>query len=87
MQSRARVTQVREAALRSMRQDTGACQGASRQPLGPTGPRSPGQFFSNHSVLAGAPLRNRTVDLLLTMQYGTVWRCRIEWRYCSSEGY
>jgi hypothetical protein len=46
---------------------------ASRgQPLVPTGPQSPGQIFSNHSVLAGAPLRNRTVDLLLTMHAGFV---------------
>jgi hypothetical protein len=37
------------------------------QPLVPTGPRSPVRIFSNHTVLAGAPLRNRTVDLLLTI--------------------
>ena len=37
------------------------------QPLVPTGPRSLVQIFSNNSVLAGAPLRNRTVDLLLTI--------------------
>ena len=37
------------------------------QPLVPTGPQGPARIFSNHMVLAGAPLRNRTVDLLLTM--------------------
>ena len=42
----------------------GACCG---QPLVPTGPQSLVRIFSNHGVLAGAPLRNRTVDLLLTM--------------------
>jgi hypothetical protein len=38
------------------------------QPLVPTGPQSLIRIFSNHGVLAGAPLRNRTVDLLLTME-------------------
>jgi hypothetical protein len=38
------------------------------QPLVPAGLRSPVRIFSNHGVLAGAPLRNRTVDLLLTME-------------------
>jgi hypothetical protein len=37
------------------------------QPLVPTGPQNPAQIFSNHTVLAGAPLRNRTVELLLTI--------------------
>src|SRR5580704_9722795 len=37
------------------------------EPLVPTGPQGPVRIFSNHAVLAGAPLRNRTVDLLLTM--------------------
>ena len=37
------------------------------QPLVPTGPQSPVRIFSNHSVLAGAPLRIQTVDLLLTL--------------------
>src|SRR4029077_10601994 len=46
-----------------MRQDSGACG----QPLVPTAPQSRVQIFSNYTVLAGAPLRNRTVDLLLTM--------------------
>jgi hypothetical protein len=41
------------------------------QPLVPTGPQSRASVFSNHTVLAGAPLRNRTVDLLLT-----IWRHR-----------
>ena len=41
--------------------------GPCGQPLVPTGCRSPVRIFSNHGVLAGAPLRNRTVDLLLTM--------------------
>lgn len=31
------------------------------EPLVPTGPQSPVRIFSNHAVLAGAPLRNRTV--------------------------
>jgi hypothetical protein len=70
-----------------MRQHTGASQGASAQPLGPTSPQDLGQIFSNHSVLAGAPLRNRTVDLLLTMQADTVWRGRIWSDYRSLEGY
>ena len=42
------------------------------QPLVPTGTQRPAQIFSNHGVLAGTPLRNRTVDLLLTMQTDTV---------------
>ena len=37
------------------------------QPLVPTGPQRPVRIFSNHTVLPGAPLRNRTVDLLLTI--------------------
>ena len=41
------------------------------QPLVPTDPQSPALIFSNHAVLAGAPLRNRTVDLLLTMDSRT----------------
>jgi hypothetical protein len=47
-----------------MRQDSGACG----QPLVPTAPQIRVQIFSNYIVLAGAPLRNRTVDLLLTME-------------------
>jgi len=43
------------------------CQCLLRQPLVPTGPQNHVRIFSNHAVLAGAPLRNRTVDLLLTM--------------------
>jgi hypothetical protein len=39
----------------------------SGQPLVPTDPQSPVRDFSKHSVLPGAPLRNRTVDLLLTI--------------------
>jgi hypothetical protein len=42
------------------------------QQLVPTGPQCPVRIFSNHMVLAGAPLRNRTVDLLLTMHPGFV---------------
>ena len=38
------------------------------QPLVPTGPQRPVRIFSNHTVLAGAPLRNRAVDLLLTIE-------------------
>ena len=45
----------------------GQC-GPCGQPLVPTGLRSPVRIFSNHNVLAGAPLRNRTVDLLLTIE-------------------
>jgi hypothetical protein len=37
------------------------------RPLVPTGPQSAARIFSNHAILPGAPLRNRTVDLLLTM--------------------
>jgi hypothetical protein len=51
------------------------CRAASAscgQPLVPTGPQDPARIFSNHTVLAGAPLRNRTVDLLLTMHDGSV---------------
>ena len=44
------------------------CQAPCGQPLVPTGTQSLTRIFSNHSVLAGAPLRNRTVDLLLTME-------------------
>ena len=49
-------------------EDGGACG----QPLVPTAPQSRVQIFSNYTVLAGAPLRNRTVDLLLTMHTGFV---------------
>ena len=66
-----------------MRQDSGACG----QPLVPTAPQSRVQIFSNYTVLAGAPLRNRTVDLLLTMQADTVWLHRIGSDCCSSERY
>ena len=51
-----------------MRQDSGAGRTAGilyGQPLVPTGPQRHRRDFSNHTVLAGAPLRNRTVDLLL----------------------
>ena len=44
-----------------------AASASCRQPLVPTGLPGPARIFSNHTVLAGAPLRNRTVDLLLTM--------------------
>jgi hypothetical protein len=44
------------------------CQCPCGQPLVPTGLPGPVWFFSNHMVLAGAPLRNRTVDLLLTIR-------------------
>ena len=40
-----------------------------RQPLVPTGLPGPVRIFSNHAVLAGAPLRNRTIDLLLTIGF------------------
>jgi hypothetical protein len=46
------------------------------QPLVPTGPQSPVRIFSNYVVLAGAPLRNRTIDLLLTMHACFVRRSR-----------
>jgi len=42
------------------------------QPLVPTSSPNLLELFSNNIVLAGAPLRNRTVDLLLTMQADTV---------------
>jgi hypothetical protein len=57
------------------------------QPLVPTGPQSRASGFSNHSVLAGAPLRNRTVDLLLTMHAGFVRLHRVGSDYRSPEGY
>jgi hypothetical protein len=38
------------------------------QPLVPTGTQSLVRIFSNKGILPGAPLRNRTVDLLLTME-------------------
>ena len=49
-----------------------AASASCGQPLVPTGPQSPARIFSNHTVPAGAPLRNRTVDLLLTMHAGFV---------------
>ena len=56
------------------------------QPLVPTGPQRTVQIFSNHIVLAGAPLRNRTIDLLLTLHAGSVgWR-RVGSDYRRSEG-
>ena len=57
------------------------------QPLVPTGSQNPGRIFSNHTVLAGAPLRNRTVDLLLTMYAGFVWRGRARSGHRRSERY
>ena len=48
------------------------CQCPFGQPLVPTGLPGSVRIFSNHAVLAGAPLRNRTVDLLLTMHAGFV---------------
>jgi hypothetical protein len=56
------------------------------QPLVPTGSQNRARIFSNYTVLAGAPLRNRTVDLLLTMHAGFAWRGRIKSDYRSSEG-
>jgi hypothetical protein len=44
-----------------------AADASCRRPLVPTGPPGPARIFSNHIILAGAPLRNRTVDLLLTI--------------------
>ncbi len=38
------------------------------QPLVPTGTQNLVRIFSNKGILPGAPLRNRTVDLLLTME-------------------
>ena len=40
------------------------------EPLVPTGPQIPVLVFSNHAVLAGAPLRNRTVDLRIRDKTG-----------------
>jgi hypothetical protein len=57
-----------------------------RAAISPHRPSDPGSVFSNHGALAGAPLRNRTVDLLLTMQADTIWQRRVQSRYCSSEG-
>ena len=53
--------------------------------LSPPVPRWLSELFEKIS-LPGAPLRNRTVDLLLTMQADTVWRRRIGSDYRSSEG-
>jgi hypothetical protein len=44
-------------------------------------------LFSNLVCELGTPLRNRTVDLLLTMHAGFVWQCRIQSGYRSSEEY
>jgi hypothetical protein len=44
-----------------------AANASCGKPLVPTSPQSLAKIFSNHSVLAGVPLRDRTVDLLLTM--------------------
>ena len=63
-----------------------AASASCRQPLVPTGLPGLARIFSNHTVLAGAPLRNRTVDLLLTMHAGFVRRRRIKSDYRSSEG-
>jgi hypothetical protein len=43
------------------------CHCLLRAAVSPHRPSGPCLVFSNYTVLAGAPLRNRTVDLLLTM--------------------
>ena len=56
------------------------------QPLVPTGTLSLSELFSIKAFSAGAPLRNRTVDLLLTVHAGSVgWR-RVGSDYRWSEG-
>ena len=64
-----------------------AASASCGQPLVPTGPQDPVRIFSNHTVLAGAPLRNRTVDLLLTMHADSVCRRRIRACYCRTGEY
>jgi hypothetical protein len=44
------------------------CHCLLRAAVSPHRPSGPCLVFSNYTVLAGAPLRNRTVDLLLTME-------------------
>src|SRR5690349_14413227 len=51
--------------------------------------RSVGRELSSELLtwsFSGAPLRNRTVDLLLAMQADTVWQHRVRSRYYKSEG-
>jgi hypothetical protein len=55
-------------------------------PLVPTGIHDPFEYFRIRPSTR-APLRNRTVDLLLTMHTGFVRRHRIRSGYRSSEGY
>jgi hypothetical protein len=69
---RPQVCRVRGRGDSEVSSDFEDAEDAPRQPLVPTGHRSPVRIFSNHTVLAGAPLRNRTVDLLLTMHAGFV---------------
>jgi hypothetical protein len=56
-----------------------------RAAVSPHRPSEPCPDFSNHTILAGASLRNRTVDLLLTMHTGFVWWRRVESDYRRSE--
>ena len=51
-----------------------AANASCREPLVPTGPQSPALIFSNYTILAGVPLRNRTVDLLLTIEFRSARR-------------
>src|SRR5689334_2663695 len=62
-----RITQVHDACLRLSETGQRLPVSPCGQPLVPTGPPSPVRIFSNHTAPAGAPLRNRTVDLLLTI--------------------
>jgi len=74
-----------------MRQDGDAGQGARLgqvpcgQPLVPTGIHDPFESFRIRPSTR-APLRNRTVDLLLTMHTSVVWCHRITSDYRRSEG-
>ena len=62
------------------------CPASPLEPLGPTqGSARQLNFFRILSLSCGAPLRNRTVDLLLTMDARPVWKGRAGSRQCSSE--
>jgi hypothetical protein len=63
------------------------CRRPALEPLDPTQPSTGTTLFRIVSLNWRAPLRNRTVDLLLTMH-----TCFVRWRpvgldYCGSEGY
>jgi hypothetical protein len=83
-----RSTRFSETGPSSMRTDrldeTG--QRRLRAAVSPHRTSEPRPGFSNYTVLAGAPLRNRTVDLLLTMHASFVWRCLVMSGYRRPEG-